>query len=305
MNSDQNRIELNLDDRTIRLKAANANSLNETNAIALGCGGFETEEDAYSQGTKLMNCLSVCGAILKIGIDTGKAKILSGAGQPLKEIFEKVGAQLIDDVFGLSVYRDDIETGVISANASIICHLELERVTSALEKAYSLDSDFTKREKIAFDLYNSSFFEATTIARFLTLVSVLEVLSIKQDMDKEVIELIDCLIAQCKFADINKDNYDSVVNRLSILKKQSISYSIRQLLRKHLGNEKAKWFDDIYKIRSGLLHDGVLRCSESDFRDKIVQLNNMVSDLLLKTIETRAPKYMLHPTSNGDAHPGK
>lgn len=302
LNSDQIRVEFNLDNCDFRLKAAYENSLKETHAIVLGCGGFETEEEAINQGRKLQNCLSVCGAILKRGIDVGKEKTLRGAGQPLKEAFEKRGAQLINDVHGLSVYRDDIETKVLTGHApSITVSFRPEDFISSLKKAYSFAPDFTEREKIAFDLYNASFFESTINARFLTLVSVVEALSVVEDMNNEVIELVDHLIARSKLAKLEKKNKDSVVNRLGVLKKQSISASTKQLLQKYLGSEEARSFVDIYNIRSSLLHDGVLRCNESEFGKKLNHLNNMVSDLLVKITEAIAPNKALHSTSSRDA----
>jgi len=120
-------------DRDFKLKAAHSDSLKKTNAILLGCGGFATEEEALNQGRKLQNCLSVCGAILKRGIDVGKEKTLMAAGQPLKEVFEKQGAQLINDVHGLSVYRDDIETKVLTGHApSITVSFRPEEFISSL-----------------------------------------------------------------------------------------------------------------------------------------------------------------------------
>ena len=108
-------------------------------------------------------------------------------------------------------------------------------------------------------------------------------------MDDEVVELVDQLIIQSKQSKLNKKNKDSVVNPLEILKKQSISASTRQLINVHLGEEEAKLFSDIYNIRSGLLHDGVLRCNANEFGEKINHLNNMVAQLLVKIIEAKAP----------------
>jgi hypothetical protein len=45
----------------------------------------------------------------------------------------------------------------------------------------------------------------------------------------------------------------------------------------------------------------VLRCNENEFGEKLNQLNNMVSDLLVKIVESKAPNQALHSTSSRDA----
>lgn len=290
LNSDQHYVEFNIDKHTYRLKAAVGKSLKETNEVVLNCSGFETEEEAFLQGRKLQKCLSVCGAMLKRGIDVGKEKTLTGSSQYLKEIAEKQGVQLINDVHGLSVYRDDIETKVITGLApTVVVSFKTEKFISTLENAYSLAPEFTEMEKIAFDLYNSSYFETTPTARFLTLVSAVETMSKIDNMEEEVIKLIDNLITLSKQSKLDKKNKNSVVNRLRILKKQSISASTRQLIQKYLGEDESRLFSKIYNIRSGLLHDGVLRCNANEFAEKLKQLEKMVSQLLLNTIEAKPP----------------
>lgn len=295
LNSSQVRVEFGMDNQAFKLKAVSGNSLKESSEVVLGCGGFDTDTEAAAQGKTLQDCLSICGAILQRGIDIGKGKTLTGAGQPLKEAFTKHGAQLLNDVHGLTVYRDDIETKVLTTHgASIIVSFNPEQFISALEKAYCLSPEFTEREKVAFDLYNSSFFEATTVARFLTLVSVVEVLTVSERMDEDVIELIDELITHSKQSSLEQKNKDSVINRLGVLKNHSISASSRQLIQKYLGVGESRTFVDIYNIRSGLLHDGVLRCEEKEFGERLHLLNNMVSQLLLKIMESKAPNQALN-----------
>jgi hypothetical protein len=79
------------------------------------------------------------------------------------------------------------------------------------------------------------------------------------------------------------------------LKKQSISASTRQLIRKYLGNKQARRFIHFYDIRSGLLHDGTLRCDEPAFGNKVNELTNMVSGLLVKMIKSKTTNYPSEP----------
>jgi len=80
-------------------------------------------------------------------------------------------------------------------------------------------------------------------------------------------------------------------------KRKSISASARQLIQKYLNKEEAGIYGNFYTIRSGLLHDGNLRCKENEFREKLSQLNDMVSRLLIEIMESKAITYERTPNT--------
>ncbi len=166
-----------------------------------------------------------------------------------------------------------------------------------METVYNLSPEFGEKEKIAFDLYNSSFFETSKNARFLTLISVVEALSEPDKEKQDVIELIDELITHLKESALGKTEKMIVASRLGSLKRKSISASARQLIQKYLSKDEAGIYGNFYTIRSGLLHDGTLRCKENEFRDKLSQLNEMVSRLLIEIMESKAITYERTPNT--------
>ena len=298
ISSDRVSEEFIMDGHSFRLKSANGDSLKESDAVVLSSIGFDTEAEALAHGEKLKKCLSLCGAMLRHGIDVGKEKALSWASRPLIEIFEEQGAQLINDVHGLTVYSDDIETKMITGfPLRITVSSQTEQFISALETAYNLLPELGEKEKIAFDLYNSSFFETSNNARFLTLISVVETLSEPDKEKQDVIELIDELITHLKESALGKTEKMIVASRLGSLKRKSISASARQLIQKYLNKEEAGIYGNFYTIRSGLLHDGTLRCKENEFREKLSQLNDMVSRLLIEIMESKAITYERTPNT--------
>jgi len=296
ISSDRVSEEFAINGQPFRLESANGNSLKESDAVVLSSRGFDTESEALVHGEKIKKCLSLCGAMLRHGIDVGKEKTLSWASRPLIEIFEEQGAQLINDVHGLTVYSDDIETKLITGfPLRITVSSQPEQFVSALETAYNLSPELGEKEKIAFDLYNSSFFETSKNARFLTLISVVETLSEPDQEKQDVIELIDELITHLKESALDKTEKMIVASRLGSLKRKSISASARQLIQKYLNKEEAGIYGNFYTIRSGLLHDGNLRCKENEFREKLSQLNDMVSRLLIEIMESKAITYERTP----------
>lgn len=291
INASENSIDLpiQIKDQKLRLRAVDSESIKDATALTIGCGGFSTRKEAESYGIRVKDALSLSGALLRRGIDVGKEKTLTGAGQVLKDEFKKRGYQLIDDVHGLSIYRDDIETKVITAHPpSILVAFSPDRFLTEIERAYELSPHLTQKAKIAFDLHNSSYFEASPNARFLTLISVVEVLSITEDLSHEVITLIDEFIRIAKGSSLSSDEKSNLISRIGGLKKQSVSSSARSLVNQYLGDEHASFFAKTYDIRSGLLHDGVLRCNEQEFRSMLNSLTTMVSDLLIKVVQSES-----------------
>ncbi len=78
ISSDRVSEEFTIDGQPFRLESANGNSLKESDAVVLSSRGFDTEAEALAHGEKIKKCLSLCGAILRHGIDVGKEKPYHG-----------------------------------------------------------------------------------------------------------------------------------------------------------------------------------------------------------------------------------
>lgn len=288
INSDTDQIEFSLGERKIKLKSEFGNSIKGSNALILLSGGFDSQENAVEYGTRLQNSLSLCGPLLRRGIDVGSEKTIIGAGRTIKKSSEDEGAQFLEAVHGLLVYREDIETKFITGHPpTVTISFHSEDFFSALDTAYQLDPIYTPKEEIAFKLYNSSFFENTPTAKFLSLINVLEVLSNRSDEDESVKIILRDLISFVKSSHLGDAKKEQIINRLSGLMKESVSSSIRSLIRSYLGEAEARFCTEAYNVRSRLLHDGTLIYRENEFGQKICQLDEIVAHLMIRISESK------------------
>ncbi len=149
--------------------------------------------------------------------------------------------------------------------------------------------------QLAIEIYSNSFFESSSNAKFVTLVTVLEALKIDSGVSEIEIETIDELMEQIKTKRDSQDKedpnssyaiLDKLIGRVGNLKEQSISKSIQTLVIEKLkfdpgvDNPAAygKEIKDIYNLRCTLLHDGL--ADSKKIEDGIKFLSDVVPRLL-------------------------
>ncbi len=242
------------------LKTVQTEPIHSTSSLAIGCGGFPDEAAAKSPAERVRDALSICGVDLQIGVDVGKGKTIVGLGNVIREMAEKHGFQILNDIHGIQIYRDDIPTSHVTGHpASLSLRYSKDRFESGIHRAYQLSGSIGARTRTALEVFNSSFFEGTDSARFVTTVTALEVLAEKEHSPTRVIEVIDDLkgrVRELMVSETEKEERDRLLDRLGDLKRESISHSIKGLIDRHVGGDRASFFTDIYGIRSRMLHDG-------------------------------------------------
>lgn len=124
------------------------------------------------------------------------------------------------------------------------------------------------RLSTALDLYVSSFRESTIEARFITLVSCLEVLAPEKDRHPAVVALFDDFKEDLKLAlteasdEAEKRAIEAALDDTKWKKKESISARIRELIRSgSAGDDQdvetlVRRVNEAYAIRGLLLHEG-------------------------------------------------
>jgi hypothetical protein len=135
--------------------------------LAVVATGYRSEDEALRHGQDLMRALQIIGTRLHIGIDPGKDQLVENA---LKE-----GEQnFIRDVHGLCVYEENLPVRVISVSGSFILGTGADTFIQELTNTYIENPKLSEKQVLALELYNSSHFELSLRARFLTLVTVVE-----------------------------------------------------------------------------------------------------------------------------------
>lgn len=147
-----------------------------------------------------------------------------------------------------------------------------ERMSQAIEFSNIENLLTQNRLHLAIDLYCSSFYESSSNAKFISLVTVLEALvqeypisSFAESSLKDARNTLKKIRNEYEKKSKEWEDIEHLISRIGNLKKQSIGKSIQiylsEVLDKHgeLGDSKevSKKIRDIYNTRSELLHDGI------------------------------------------------
>jgi hypothetical protein len=143
---------------------------------------------------------------------------------------------------------------------SLVVLMPLDRFEKAFAAAIALNHMLTERERVAFSLFNASFFQSTADGRFLLLVMAVEVLIDPSDESPDVGQKIEEFITDVNNTSIDEEDKELLAERLGYLRRESIGKAGRRLVKDRLGgriyeNKPAhKFFTEIYKLRSRLVH---------------------------------------------------
>ena len=219
--------------------------------------GFPTEAAARSFGERLKLALAVIGCEASIGIDVGRDLATSGAAAFIKDaIREQQGLQLRDIYHGLDVFPEDPPVIHIELSATATSAFALEGFPGKVANEVTTIKPLSPKQSLALELYNLGHFEPATKARFLNLVSIIEILKTCEPKAKGVRDQIDVLMRSVKASGLSDEEKNSLISGLGSLKRESISAACRRIVAESLGEEAAQYFSECYKARSELLHSG-------------------------------------------------
>jgi hypothetical protein len=165
--------------------------------------------------------------------------------------------------------------------------LESVEVGLSLESARRAISD--DRVRLAVELYLDSYFETSDSARFIGFVGVLEVLKDKYPSSDPAKDLIDkwceeaLTLADEDANSIRSKEANSIRSSLARLKSMSISRGIVSVVKRHLGEDRAKEAGNLYTARSNLVHDGI---RPADSADTVRRTQQIVRELLAHILMT-------------------
>jgi hypothetical protein len=192
-----------------------------------------------------------------------------------------------------AIYRSDKQIRVVTGGSVTVLQgfrpeQSLDLISQAVAFPNAERATADNKLRVALDLYNSFFREASANARFLTLAMALEALAPEEFKATEILALIDEWMAmvRTRMASLRSDSdewfgYDSLVKELGFRREVSIRKKIRTLVRStltHQGDPDAEEVSaravGIYDKRGKLVHDGFL--PEQELSDVTTQLREIV-----------------------------
>lgn len=218
--------------RSIRLWRPSGTARDERWLAIKSCG-YATFKEARDSGMQVEDALLIAAAKEHIGIE-----------------FIGRGA-----VSGVSVYPKG-QVDVVDPGAPPPVPLKekelIEIVTAAVQNASTL----TENQRVAAELLNDSFFEMSPEARFLLRISAVEALCPQANQTVAFGNLVNYVLASIptEASSQDRNQIKGALERLA--NKQSVRGAYMSQIKRLLGNDKARRFDDLYAQRSKLLHDG-------------------------------------------------
>jgi hypothetical protein len=243
---------------------------------------FASQEAALDCGRRFKLALSLLAAERQFGVDAGRDAATSSFSHEIKEaIARSQGVQLHDDIHGLDVYCEQPRVTRFSVEAYGSSSYVIDDYEDRLGEFFAAGLALSPKQQLALDLYNLNHFESVTATRFLTLITVVEVLAVRRKRSPQVIAFVKTLRDAAKESELTAGERTALLNGLGNMKQQSISEACREFVGQHGSVADVAFFSDCYSARSELVHDGV---TARAFALDSTQLDALVSRLLLGSI---------------------
>jgi hypothetical protein len=242
---------------------------------------FSTHSAALDAGTRIRTALTLFAVERRIGIDAQDKQGASFSQAIKDELAAKHGVQLRDDVHGLDVFAEDRPVTRFTIESYVSVTHKIENYDDSLLAYFNANPELSKKQKLALDLYNLSHFDGVSKTRFLTLITVIEVLSARKSRSNTIQNIIKTLLASVPVSGLPPKEMSVMCEGLINLKKQSINEACKEFVARYASEADVMYFTNCYKARSDLVHNGHTKLPESM---EPMKLDELVSRLLIRSI---------------------
>ncbi len=262
--------------------------------LVLKSDGWPSQESALENGQRFSNALKRSFVKLRVGANYGEfgpKGMIFDRGIVLFE--EQSGERILNDVHGLMVYQSLPEPRFGKTTATPLVGKPESALVKDFDAALTTTKELDERDKLAFELFNSSFFQETPISRFLLLVMAIEALLVTERRSTEVQKHIRTLMDQTKdSAELSDDEKQVLMGPLGRLMRDSVQQAGRRLSQERLGTRKydgqcaSNFFVRCYDMRSRLVHGQANSELRRESESIVATLEFFVSDILSAALET-------------------
>ncbi len=243
--------------------------------------GFPSAEAARKVGGQLKVAAAVLFAGRMQALDLGRDHASSSMSQRIKDVVQRDhGVQVRDDIHGLDIYEDHPRTTRFSISAHGTVLHSFGRLQEGLRRLLLQPLQLNEQTSLALELYNSSRLTESTKARFLTLVTVIEVLAPPASRSHAITEACDKLIKHLPTIPLDAADLATLKTGIGLLKKTSINEACRAFVVTHCNGAEVELFRSCYLMRSAWTHSG-----QADPVERVLgPLENLVRKLLLAVV---------------------
>ena len=246
---------------------------------------FADDEEARIAGKKFSAALLLTGAIGNLGVDIGVDRAtLQFSDEIHAAKRQETGKELRGEMFGLMTYKTDTVT-INRLDAQLFGSVSVQSIQTLMTPWLNVTQSLSERQRICAALMNDTFFTLNTEAQFILYISAVEALCDQADVGEDYRVLIDELLETLSTMTAREDARESARRMLQYARKQSLRQSYMAKLRSFLGEARAKEFDELYQLRSSLVHDGKGR---GDLQSPTVKAQSIAIELLKAELESIA-----------------
>ena len=279
--------------KVILLSADSKTPIKDALTLVLKSDGWPSRESALENGQRFSNALKRSFVKLRVGANYGEfgpKGMIFDSGIVFFE--ERSGERIFNDVHGLMVYQSLPEPRFGRTTLTPLVGKPESALVKVFDEALVATKEFDEREKLAFELFNSSFFQETPISRFLLLVMAIEALLVTERRSTEVQKHIRTLIDQTNdSAELSYDEKQVLMGPLGRLMRESVQQAGRRLSQERLGTRKydgqcaSDFFARCYDMRSRLVHGEGNPELRRESESIVATLEVFVSDILSAPLE--------------------
>lgn len=262
--------------------------INESEYLILKGTGHDSQEAAWQAAEICRDFFTLALAGVRIAADFGDRAPKSGFAKAGLAMLEREhGKTVKDDVLGVSVFETSLDPIFASFKGNVVIGKNPEQFKALFKRAAKQGSALEDRERLAFDIFSSSFFEPSRDAQLMLLVTSIEViLDVEprpRSSQKHVEQLIDITVGN---EDLDQAERESLLGALRWLANESIGQAGRRIAGERLGDHEydgdnaSRFFSRAYGIRSRLVHGIDPFPSIDEITDILPPLKEFAADMI-------------------------
>lgn len=181
--------------------------------------------------------------------------------------------------------RNASRSTIVGGYGTVSISYGLDALTGPLNQILESESVVNPKLLVAVEIFASAKLETTERAKFVGLVSSLEPLSTQEKYEiEELNALINNFKQEIENSELDVSLKNSLKGRIEQLKIESVSRSIRRMVKKKLPNDKKslELVEYAYGLRSKILHEGA---TDADLEQKTIEVESVIKNLIQLSIE--------------------
>lgn len=248
---------------TLELRARDADTLSQACRYHIEGSGFESKGAARSAGERLRLRLRLLNGALSLGFTIpSDDQTSSQTSDEINKKGQEFGVNIVDSVFGLSVFPDD------GKHCELVWHPSLEALPSnpfflfeAISEIWPMEMEFGKREEDAIEILGRASTEKSPRAKFLMTYLAVERVLERSERSAAAQSLIKKFQKTVYQSGLDEKEVKSLQGALSNLKIESMKSALDSLANriitpKKIQGKEIKFFvADCVSARNELTHD--------------------------------------------------